>query len=123
MSTSKGTDSEKVAVQRQLKIKVGAAKRLLKEHDIYKKEAEDRQCKVDRIVAENGEEWEIRIAKRLSEESQRMIKDTGDRLEKTVQDLKTLIDSVKSRPEFTQDKELLDAEKELTEATAQVPDI
>jgi tubulin-specific chaperone A len=118
MSTPKGADSERLAVQRQLKIKVGAAKRLLKEHNLYTKEAGDHHRKVARIVAENGEEWEIKIATRLFEESQRMIKDTGDRLEKAIQELKTLIDSAKSRPEFSEDKELLVAEKELTEATA-----
>ncbi|KAF8559962.1 tubulin binding cofactor A [Imleria badia] len=118
MSAAKGTDSEKLAIQRQLKIKVGAAKRLLKEHILYKKEAEDHHRNVDRKVAENAEEWDIKIARRLFEESQRMIKDTGDRLEKATQELKTLIDSVKSRPEFTEDKELLEAEKEFTEASA-----
>ncbi|KAH0837956.1 tubulin binding cofactor A [Lanmaoa asiatica] len=122
MSAPKGADSAKLAVQRQLKIKVGAAKRLLKEHNLYKKEAEDHHRKLDRIVAENGEEWDIKNARRLFEESQRMIKDTGDRLQKAIQELKTLIDSVKSSPEFSEDKELLEAEKDLTEATAQVSD-
>ncbi|KAI9570190.1 tubulin binding cofactor A [Boletus coccyginus] len=117
MSTPKGTNSDKLAIQRQLKIKVGAAKRLFKEHKLYKAEADDRRQKLDRIVAEGGEEWEIKNAKRLFEESGRMIKDTGDRLEKATQELKTLVDSVKSKPEFSEDKELLEAEKELTEAT------
>ncbi|KAN0100250.1 Tubulin binding cofactor A [Tylopilus felleus] len=118
MSAQKGTGSETLAVQRQLKIRVGAAKRLLKEHNLYKKEADDQQRKVDRMVAENGDEWEIKNAKRIFEEFQRMIKDTGDRLEKATQELKTLIDSVQSRPEFSDDKELLEAEKQFTEASA-----
>lgn len=64
-----------------------------------------------------------------------MIKDTGGRLEKATQELKTLIvglpfhsmtshasyrkpqDSVKARPEFTEDEELLEAEKLFTEAS------
>ncbi|KAG9313989.1 tubulin binding cofactor A [Chiua virens] len=117
MSTPKGVDSDKLAVQRQLKIKVGAAKRLLKEHNLYRNEAKDQETKVERMVAENGDEWDIKNATRILDESRRMIKDSGDRLEKVIQELKTLIDSVKSRPEFSENKELLDAEKELTEAT------
>jgi len=117
MSAPKGADSEKLAVQRQLKIKLGAAKRLLKEHNLYRKEAEEHERKVDRKVSENGEEWDIKIAKRLLEESRRMIEDTGDRLEKAVQELKPLVDTVKSRPEFFEGVEgLLEAEKELEEA-------
>ena len=38
--------------------------RLLKEHNLYKKEADDQQRKVDRMVAENGDEWEIKNAVR-----------------------------------------------------------
>jgi hypothetical protein len=38
--------------------------RLLKEHNLYTKEAGDHHRKVARIVAENGEEWEIKIAVR-----------------------------------------------------------
>ncbi|KAG8219436.1 tubulin binding cofactor A [Butyriboletus roseoflavus] len=123
MSASKVTDSERLAIQRQLKIKVGAAKRLLKELVLYKKEGEDNHRKVDQRIAENGEEWDIKNAKRLFEESQRMVKDTGDRLGKAIQELRTLVDSVKSRPEFSEDKELLDAVKDLTEATAHMSNI
>lgn len=39
--------------------------RLFKEHKLYRNEAEGNQRKVDRIVAENGEEWEIKNAVRV----------------------------------------------------------
>ena len=91
MPAPKGVDSDKLAVHRQLKIKVGATKRwaryfrstlhvlansdrchaiernrLLKEHKLYRKEAEEQERKVDRLVAANGEEWEIKNAVRIS---------------------------------------------------------
>ncbi|KAL4067344.1 tubulin binding cofactor A [Scleroderma yunnanense] len=107
----------KVSVHRQLKIKVGATKRLLKEHILYGKEAEDQKRKLDKLIAENAEEWDVKSARRILEESQRMIKDSDDRLGKAVQELRTIVSSVKNNPEFEGDEELIKAEEALEEAS------
>jgi tubulin-specific chaperone A len=75
--------SDKPAIHRQLNIKSGVAKRhvllqtpvnsvtltppitflrLLKEHVLYAKEAEEQQQKVDKLIADNAEGWDIRSA-------------------------------------------------------------
>ncbi|KAF8841926.1 tubulin binding cofactor A [Paxillus ammoniavirescens] len=120
MSASNGENAERLAIYRQLKIKAGVTKRLLKEHNLYGKEAGEQQLKLDKMIAENAEDWEIRQAKRIFDESQRMIKDTSVRLGKAVQELQTLVSAVKTKPEFSEDKELAEAEKELGEASAVV---
>ncbi|KAG2138674.1 tubulin binding cofactor A-domain-containing protein [Suillus bovinus] len=111
------TMSDKPAVHRQLNIKSGVAKRLLKEHILYAKEAEEQQRKLDKLIANNAEEWDVKSAKRILEESHRMIKDSDNRLGKAVQDLRELVIRVKSQPEFAEDVELLHAEEALEEAS------
>lgn len=106
--------SNKPAVHRQLNIKSGVAKRLLKEHILYAKEAEEQQRKLDKLIANNAEEWDVKSARRILEESHRMIKDSDNRLGKAVQDLRELVLRVKSQPEFAEDVELLHAEEALT---------
>ncbi|KAF9225366.1 tubulin binding cofactor A [Gyrodon lividus] len=120
MSTPNGTNAEKLAIHRQLKIKVGATKRLLKEYSMYSKEAEEQQRKLDKMIAKNAEEWDIKNAGRILDESQRMIKDSNDRLGKAVEKLQTFVYSVKTKPEFSEDTQLTEAEKELEEAIAVV---
>ncbi|OAX36751.1 hypothetical protein K503DRAFT_801785 [Rhizopogon vinicolor AM-OR11-026] len=88
--------SDKPAIHRQLNIKSGVAKRLLKEHILYAKEAEEQQRKVDKLIADNAEEWDTKSAlyadqRRILEESHRMIKDSDNRLGKAVQDLRELV--------------------------------
>ncbi|KAG2076799.1 tubulin binding cofactor A [Suillus decipiens] len=109
--------SDKPAVHRQLKIKSGVTKRLLKEHILYAKEAEEQQRTLDKLIANNTEEWDVKNARRVLEESHRMIKDSDNRLGKAVQDLRELVLTVKSRTEFAEDVELLHAEEALEEAS------
>ncbi|KAH7886188.1 tubulin binding cofactor A [Phlebopus sp. FC_14] len=116
MSTPNGPNG-KLAVHRQLKIKVSSAKRLLKEYVLYGKEAEEQKRKLDKLIAENAEEWDIKNARRILEESQRMIKDSDVRLGNAVQELRALVVSVKNKPEFAEDEELIKAEEALEEAS------
>ncbi|KAI6153982.1 tubulin binding cofactor A [Pisolithus tinctorius] len=116
--TLNGTPDEKAAVRRQLKIKVAAAKRLLKEHILYRDEAHAQGQKLSKLAEENADEWELKHARRIAEESQRMVNDTRDRLDKTVQELTSLVASVKNKPEFENDEELVKAEEALKEANA-----
>lgn len=109
--------NDPASVHRHLKIKVGATQRLLKEHTLYGKEAEEQKRKVDKLVADNADEFEIKNARRILDESQRMIKDTNERLGKAVQDLRDLIVQVKQHTQFTEDEELIKAEEALEQAS------
>ncbi|KIM70138.1 hypothetical protein SCLCIDRAFT_101315 [Scleroderma citrinum Foug A] len=117
IAAQNGTVDKKPSIHQQLKIKVGATKRLLKEHGLYGKEAEVQKRKLDELIAENAEEWDIKHARRILEESQRMIKDSDDRLGKAVQELRSIVSSVKNNPEFEHDEELMKAEEALEEAS------
>ncbi|SJL06112.1 uncharacterized protein ARMOST_09448 [Armillaria ostoyae] len=128
--------SEIQAIQRQLKIKAGAAKRLIKEHILYRKETEDQQRKVAKLIAEGvpEDEWDLKNAvstprlpvvyinpsqtspkKKVLDESERMIHDSATRLAKAAGDLGDLIIAAKQRPELAEVPELLNAENVLKE--------
>ncbi|KAK0198785.1 tubulin binding cofactor A-domain-containing protein [Armillaria mellea] len=104
--------SEIQAIQRQLKIRAGAAKRLIKEHILYRKETEDQQRKVAKLIAEGvpDDEWDLKNAKKVLDESERMIHDSATRLAKAADDLGDLIIAAKQRPELAEVPELLNAE-------------
>ncbi|KIP11705.1 hypothetical protein PHLGIDRAFT_437851 [Phlebiopsis gigantea 11061_1 CR5-6] len=82
--------SDTAAIQRQLRIKTGVAKRLFKEHRSYILEAEQQKIKLDKFVADGAEDWDIKNAKRMLEESHKMVADTANRLGNAVQDLRQL---------------------------------
>jgi tubulin-specific chaperone A len=84
----------------------------LKEQISYRKEAEDQQRKLDKFIADKAEDWDIKNAvctllnvlvqseylltycgpqTRMMEESNKMIKDSNERLGKAVADLRDLV--------------------------------
>ncbi|KIY46293.1 tubulin binding cofactor A [Fistulina hepatica ATCC 64428] len=83
--------SEESQFRRQLKIKSGAALRLVKEYQLYKREEVDQKAKVDKMVAENADGWDVRAATRILEESQKMITNSASRYEAAIGDLKDLV--------------------------------
>ncbi|KAF9075012.1 tubulin binding cofactor A-domain-containing protein [Rhodocollybia butyracea] len=108
--------SEIAALKRQLKIKSGAAKRLLKENGIYTKETGDLQRKLDKMIDDGAEEWDLKNAKRLVEESTRMIADTRDRMGRAVGELKDVVIKAKTEPTLAEDPDFLSAEEILVQA-------
>jgi tubulin-specific chaperone A len=103
-------------VRRQLKIKSGAVQRLHKETRLYRKEAEDLEKKKTRLITEGAEEWDIKNATKMIEESMKMVDDTTGRLDKAVDELETLVTSANKEGELSQDEDFLKAEKILQEA-------
>ncbi|TFK77528.1 tubulin binding cofactor A [Pluteus cervinus] len=115
------SDSEQIRIlKRELKIKSGAAKRLAKEHKLYKKEAGDQQRKLDKLVADNAdnvEEWDIKNARKMLDESNRMITDSATRLGKAAEELQSTVDSAKKHLELAEAEELLNADEILKDTT------
>ncbi|KII94011.1 hypothetical protein PLICRDRAFT_412855 [Plicaturopsis crispa FD-325 SS-3] len=109
--------SDPASIRRQLKIKSGVATRMAKEHNLYRKEAEDQKLKLDKFVAEGAEDWDIGNATRMLEESHRMITDSSTRLGKAVGDLRDLIVSARKNTALEGDEELLKAEEALEKAS------
>ncbi|KDQ63027.1 hypothetical protein JAAARDRAFT_363888 [Jaapia argillacea MUCL 33604] len=108
--------SDAAAIRRQLKIKSGSVKRLLKEHNMYRKEAEELKLKVEKLVATGGDEWDIKNGDKMMEESNKMVKDTEQRLGVVAQELRDLVVRLKRDPKFADDEELIKAEDALEEA-------
>ncbi|KAI0309201.1 tubulin binding cofactor A [Amylostereum chailletii] len=76
--------------RRQLKIKSGVAKRLVKENGLYRKELVEATVKVDKLRAEGVEGWDINNATKMMQESEKMVKDASVRMGKAVGDLRDL---------------------------------
>ncbi|KAJ7922879.1 tubulin binding cofactor A-domain-containing protein [Mycena leptocephala] len=110
--------SDTAAVRRQLKIKTGVTSRLKKEHEHYQKEAVDQKLKKDKLIADgvDDSEWEVKNAGKMLDESEKMIKDSEERLAKAYGELRDLIVSAKKDPELTKDEAFLKAEGILEEA-------
>jgi len=109
--------SDTAAVKRQLKIKSGVVQRLAKETKLYAKETTQLVTKKDKLVADGADEWDIKNATKMIEESDKMVIDTKTRLDKAVADLKQLITSAKEESGLAADEELIKAEKTIEEAT------
>ena len=94
------------------------SRRLYKEHKLYQKEEEDLKRKLDKYIADNAEEWDIKNTvcvrmrirmlsrgghadrsseqRRMLEESGKMIADSASRLGGAVQELRDLLVSPSS---------------------------
>jgi len=109
------TMSDSKTLRNQLRIKAGVVTRLAKENGLYVKEAEDNQRKLD-LILERGpeaEDYEIKNAKRLVDESNRMIIDVRTRLEKAADDLRDLVASTQGEEGVGESEEWANADKAL----------
>eukprot|EP00894_Picocystis_sp_ML_P001984 jgi/Pico_ML_1/52501/g3198.t2 len=78
-------------VIRMVKIKTGTVKRLHKDLNLYKKEFEDQQKKVDRMKEEGCDEHDIKQQVQVLNETVTMIPDCRQRLEAALIDLKSYL--------------------------------
>ncbi|KAF6127619.1 tubulin folding cofactor A [Phyllostomus discolor] len=72
---------------RQIKIKTGVVKRLAKEKMMYEKEAKQQEEKIEKMKAEDGENYAIKKQAEILQESRMMIPDCQRRLEAAYADL------------------------------------
>ncbi|KIL71599.1 hypothetical protein M378DRAFT_65739 [Amanita muscaria Koide BX008] len=104
------------AIRRQLKIKGGVVKRLYKEHGLYKTETTEQQAKRDKLKEEkSAEEWDVKNAEKMLEESKKMVEDSRKRLGNALQELRSLVKLAQDKPELKRDDELINAEQVLKE--------
>ncbi|EAU92258.2 hypothetical protein CC1G_00477 [Coprinopsis cinerea okayama7 len=106
------------AIKKQLKIKTGVVQRLVKENGLYKKEVEQNVAKRDKFIADGAEEWDIKNAGKLVEESEKMVQDTATRLAAAVADLRVIVDGAKTREDLAEDADFLKAQEALETASA-----
>ncbi|XP_039101503.1 tubulin-specific chaperone A [Hyaena hyaena] len=90
---------------RQIKIKTGVVKRLVKEKMMYEKEAKQQEEKIEKMKAEDGENYAIKKQAEILQESRMMIPDCQRRLEAAYTDLLQLLESEKDLEEAEEYKE------------------
>jgi len=105
------------SIQWQLKTKTKAAKRLKKECGMYKDEVVELREKLEKLVADGvpADQWERKNGQKLVDESQRMVRDTEDKLGKAVIDLREVVVVARTEPE----PEGEEAQKEFKAALAE----
>nr|XP_038936547.1 tubulin-specific chaperone A-like [Rattus norvegicus] len=92
---------------RQIKIKTGVVKRLVKEKVMYEKEAKQQEEKIEKMKAEDGENYAIKKQAEILQESRMMIPDCQLRLEAAHTDLQQILESEKDLEEAEEYKEAL----------------
>nr|KAF6491195.1 tubulin folding cofactor A [Molossus molossus] len=90
---------------RQIKIKTGVVKRLAKEKMMYEKEAKQQEEKIEKMKAEDGENYAIKKQAEILQESRMMIPDCQRRLEAAYTDLLQILESEKELEEAEEYKE------------------
>ncbi|XP_011728403.3 tubulin-specific chaperone A isoform X2 [Macaca nemestrina] len=90
---------------RQIKIKTGVVKRLVKEKVMYEKEAKQQEEKIEKMRAEDGENYDIKKQVEILQESRMMIPDCQRRLEAAYLDLQQILECEKDLEETEEYKE------------------
>ncbi|XP_036856068.2 tubulin-specific chaperone A isoform X2 [Manis javanica] len=90
---------------RQIKIKTGVVKRLVKEKMMYEKEAKQQEEKIEKMKAEDGENYAIKKQAEILQESRMMIPDCQRRLKAAYTDLTQLLENEKDLEEAEEYKE------------------
>ncbi|KAF7644910.1 hypothetical protein LDENG_00213720 [Lucifuga dentata] len=99
---------------RQIKIKTGIVKRLAKEEGAYIAEAKQQEEKVERLKAEQGDDYVIKKQMEVLQESRMMIPDCRRRLALAHADLLQLLETeedLAESQEFKDARNILDSVK------------
>lgn len=83
----------------------GVVKRLVKEKVMYEKEAKQQEEKIEKMKAEDGENYAIKKQAEILQESRMMIPDCQRRLEAAYTDLQQILESEKDLEEAEEYKE------------------
>ncbi|XP_065060145.1 tubulin-specific chaperone A-like [Rhopilema esculentum] len=95
---------------RQIKIKTGVVKRLGKEKGLYGKEVKEQEEKIEKMKAEQKDEYDIKKQIEVLNESRRMIPDCTKRLRTAHNELSQLLEKeqdLAETEEFIAAKEVL----------------
>ncbi|XP_020509659.1 tubulin-specific chaperone A [Labrus bergylta] len=99
---------------RQIKIKTGIVRRLAKEEISYKKEAKQQEERVERMRAQDGEDYNIKKQLEVLQESRMMIPDCHRRLAVAHADLMQLLETeedLSEAEEYKEARNILDSVK------------
>lgn len=107
------------ATLKNLRIKSGSCKRLLKELHAYEKEVQHESAKTSRMKDEGADPYDLKQQESVLAESRMMIPDCTKRLEASLGDLQAAVEDAEK--ELTQgSEEIEDAKRLITEAEASI---
>merc|ERR1719263_1870863 len=107
---------------RQLKIKHGVCKRMIKEAAYYKKEAGQNEARVQKMKDDGIDPWTVKKAEEVLGESYMMIPDSEKRLKESIEDLFAFMQEfgedgeVKEAADFEPAQKMLDENAALLES-------
>lgn len=78
-------------VARQLKIKLGVCKRMVKEVASYETEAKENEAKVQKMRDDGKDPYDIRKQEEVLQESYMMIPDSKSRLSKVLEEMESFL--------------------------------
>ncbi|CAG8636618.1 4288_t:CDS:2 [Paraglomus occultum] len=93
-----------------LKHKIDIVKRLHADSKYYEIELQNQQRRIDKYIEENRDEYDIKKQKEVLEETQKMIPDCKNRLQKACQELQDYMDmnpALKGTAEYTTAENIL----------------
>merc|ERR1719440_824867 len=82
---------------RQLNIKPGACRRMIKEAAYYKKEAGQNEARVQKMKDDGIDPWTVKKAEEVLGESYMMIPDSEKRMKESIEDLFTFLVRARAR--------------------------
>ncbi|KAG7670097.1 hypothetical protein Ndes2526B_g06484 [Nannochloris sp. 'desiccata'] len=98
-----------MAEVRNLGIKTGSVRRLGKEMVMYREEEQREQAKVQKMKANNADQYDLKHAENVLAESVAMVHDTHQRLKTAVKELEEFMEEntllISQAPEFQAAKE------------------
>ncbi|XP_028319165.1 tubulin-specific chaperone A [Gouania willdenowi] len=100
------------AATRQIQIKTGIVKRLVKEENSYIKEVKEQEEKIKHLKAEAGDEYFIKKQMEVLQESKMMIRDSHRRLAVAHADLQQFLDDwdgLETQNEYVEARNVLDS--------------
>ncbi|CDO52443.1 hypothetical protein DV451_002282 [Geotrichum candidum] len=95
----------------QLQIKTNALGRLLKESKLYQKEAEEQQVRVDKLKANSSDEYEIKKAVEVLEDTKQMVPEIRKKIVSTLEGLKAFVQNESDEDKSAAFEKIAEAEK------------
>merc|ERR1711934_939175 len=108
--------SQDEALIKDIKIKMGICKRCTKELILYKKETANLQAVVDKLVAEDACEHDIKKQKEVLDENTNIIPSSISRLQQAYENLFSLIDENEENSKITGAEEFVAAQAAIAAA-------
>ncbi|RWS03299.1 tubulin-specific chaperone A-like protein [Dinothrombium tinctorium] len=90
---------------KQLRIKTGVLKRVLKEKEVYEKEVENEKQRLNKMINEAKDEYDIRKQEEVINETLMMLPDCQKRIYNAYNDLKSLLQESEEDLQGTEDFE------------------